>query len=122
MALFDDSFGKLSDDQVKLMRLLFYTTGAAKSAIKDTILIGGSQGYQQAMKLLHDCFGNPHLVSQRIMKDLKCGKSARKLHELEQLADQLSVALTTTKKFNMLGEINTQEFIIKILERCPEHV
>ena len=77
MALFDESFGTLSDDQVKLTRLLFYTTGAAKLAIKDTILIGGSPGYQKARKLLHDRFGNPHLVSQRIMKDLKCGKSVR---------------------------------------------
>ena len=40
MALFDESFGTLSGDQVKLTRLLFYTTGAAKLAIKDTILIG----------------------------------------------------------------------------------
>ena len=122
MALFDESFGTLSDDQVKLTRLLFYTTGAAKLAIKDTILIGGSQGYQQARKLLHDRFGNPHLVSQRIMKDLKCGKSVRKPHELEQLADQLSVALTTLTKLDMLGEINTQESIIQILERCPDNV
>ena len=122
MALFDESFGTLSDDQVKLTRLLFYTTGAAKLAIKDTILIGGSPGYQKARKLLHDRFGNPHLVSQRIMKDLKCGKSVRKPHELEYLADQLSVALTTLTKLDMLGEINTQESIIQILERCPDNV
>ena len=63
MALFDESFGTLFDDQVKLTRLLFHTTGAAKLAIKDTILMGGSPGYQLARKLLHDRFGNPHLVS-----------------------------------------------------------
>ena len=56
------------------------------------------------------------------MKDLKCGKSVRKPHELEQLADQLSVASTTLTKLDMLGEINTQESIIQILERCPDNV
>ena len=112
----------MADDQVKLTRLLYYTTGVAKSAIKDTALVGGSVGYKQAREILHNRFGNSHLVSQRIINDLKCGKSVNKPHELQQLSDELSMALVSLQKMCMLDEIDSQHCIIQILDRCPSYM
>ena len=53
MAIFDEVVHtKVMDGQVKLTRLLQYTTGPAKMAIKNCALIGGDAGYIQARDIL----------------------------------------------------------------------
>ena len=93
ISMFDELVdSKLKDDQLKLSRLMQYTTGTAKSAIKSCSLIGGSDGYAQARAILKSRFGNTHLVTQTIIADLRNGKRVTKPHELLQLADDLSTA------------------------------
>ena len=93
ISLLDDCIGDQDiDDQVKLTRLIFYTTGPAKSAIKNCAVVSGSQGYTEAREILKERFGNVHLISQRIIGDLKNGGSATKARELQQLADDLTAA------------------------------
>ena len=95
IAIFDEIVdSKIDDDNVKLTRLLQYTSGSAKDAIKNCALVGGTEGYRQAREILKNRYGNPHLVSQRIIGDLKNGKHITKANELQQLADELSMALT----------------------------
>ena len=53
---------------------LQYTSGSGKAAIRNCALIGGESGYSQASDILHNRFGNSHLVSQKLITDLKCGK------------------------------------------------
>ena len=49
MAIFDEMIdGKVMDGQVKLTRLLQYTSGMTKSSIKNCVLVGGELGYNQA--------------------------------------------------------------------------
>ena len=62
------------DGQVKLTRLLQYTCGSAKAAIRNCSLIGGESGYSQARDILNNRYGNTHLVSQRLITEQKCGK------------------------------------------------
>ena len=59
------------DDQIRLTRLLQYTEGESKNAIKNCALVGGSAGYKQARDILSSRFGDPHIISQSIMRDLK---------------------------------------------------
>ena len=71
MAIFREAVdGKISDGQTKLTRLLQYTEGAAKAAIRNCALIGGERGYRQAQEVLKQRFGNPHLISQSIITSL----------------------------------------------------
>ena len=91
MAIFDEVVHtKVMDGQVKLTRLLQYTSGPAKMAIKNCALIGGDAGYAQARAILKNRYGNSHLVSHMIISDLKNGKRITKANELQQLADELS--------------------------------
>ena len=49
LAIFDEIVdSKISDGQIKLTRLLQYTSGLAKSSIRNCALIGGNAGYKQA--------------------------------------------------------------------------
>ena len=107
MAIFDEVVHtKVMDGQVKLTRSLQYTTGPAKMAIKKCSLIGGDAGYIQARDILKNRYGNSHLVSQMIITDLKNGKRITKANELQQLADELSTALTA------LGQVCRIEYSI----------
>ena len=122
ISVFDEVVdSKSSDNHVKVTRLLQYTTGPAKAAIKNCALVGGETGYKQARGILKSLFGNTHLVSQSIISDLKNGKHVVKAHELQQLSDELCMALIALEKLGMC-EINTQQSILGILSRCQTYI
>ena len=75
IAVFDEVVDStVMDGQVKLTRLLQYTCGSAKAAIRNCALIGGESGYSQARDILHNRYGNSHLVPQKLITELKTGK------------------------------------------------
>ncbi|KAJ8017913.1 hypothetical protein HOLleu_44398 [Holothuria leucospilota] len=65
------------DDDLKLSRLMQYTTGPAKEAIRGCQLIGGTGGYAQERSILDSRFGDPHLVKERLIRELKFGKQVK---------------------------------------------
>ena len=66
IATFDELVhSKTSDNQIKLTRLLQYTTGPVKEAIKYCALVGGADGYSQARTILKDRFGINTLCLRR---------------------------------------------------------
>ena len=123
MALFDEVVHtKVMYGQVNLTRLLQYTTGPAKMAIKNCALIGGVAGYTQARDMLKNRYGNSHFLLQMIISELNNGKRIMKANELQQLADELSTALTALGQLGKCAGLNTQQSIIDILQRCQPHV
>ncbi|KAG1655535.1 hypothetical protein GQR58_024454 [Nymphon striatum] len=109
-------------DDFKLARLLQYTSGVAKEAIRGCQLIGGDTGYQQARSILQERFGNKYLVTERVMQDLKCSKPVRTPFEIQSLADKLRNASLILNKLNTEPEINSQSSLIQILSRMPQFV
>ena len=71
--------------------------------------------------ILRNRHGNSHLVSQKLVAELKNGKSVVKAHDLQQLADELSMALTALEQLGKLGELNTQQSMMETLQRCHPH-
>ena len=123
MNAFDDLVDShISEGRVKLTRLLQYTDGPAKLAIQNCALVSGEKGYRRAREILKRRFGNAHLVSQKIINELRHGKSVHKSYELQKLADELSVAYTVLEDIDKLHEIDTQISIIDIAQRCPQFV
>ena len=123
MAVFDELVHNSKEDgQVKLSRLLEYTTGPAKQAIKSTALIGGEIGYASARKILEARFGEPNLIAQKIIGNLKSGIKVATNTELQQLADDLVSAEAALTKLGMLNEVDNQSSIQEILTRCRSYV
>ena len=52
------------------MRLVQYTRGKAKGAIRFGTLMEGSKGYFHAREMLQKRFDNSHLVTQRVVHHL----------------------------------------------------
>ena len=122
---FDQVIGNIiNDDQVKLTRLLQYMTGDAAIALRSCALIGGSSGYAQAREVLKSRFGSSHLVAQRVINDLRNGKTVSSAAEVRKLADDLTTAYQILSKIgaNMYSEVNNQHFIQDILTRCHPQV
>ena len=115
-----DSRSKDSDK--KLTHLLKYTSGPAHSAIKGCILIGGDEGYKQALKILKQRFGNAHLVTDRIVQNLRYGNSVRTEAEILQLSDDVSNAILVLKQLNMLSEVSSQAMIVDVVYRLPQFI
>ena len=56
MNIFDELTDKpISDEKVKMTRLIQYMSSTARDAIKDCIMADG--GYKKARDILHKCFG-----------------------------------------------------------------
>ena len=90
VAIFNETIdSRIDDPQIKLTRLLQYTTGPAKAAIRNCALVGGGNGCTQA----RDRYGDSHLVSQKVVDDLKKGEPVSKAQELQQLSDDLTMVI-----------------------------
>ena len=125
ITIFDQVIGDIiNDDQVKLTRLLQYMTGDAAIALRSCALIGGSSGYAQAREVLKSRIGSSHLVAQRVINDLRNGKTVSSAAEVRKLADDLTTAYQILSKIgaNMYSEVNNQHFIQDILTRCHPQV
>lgn len=120
---FELNIGEIcTDSNVKLTRLVQYTTGPAKEAIRGCLLIGGEAGYKRALKILEDRFGNSHLVAERIISDLRKPKSVRSPAEIQQLADDVSNAELILKQLQMLSEVSSQSTILDIVNRLQPYI
>ena len=123
MAIFDECVGnKVSDDQIKLTRLLQYTSGPAKAAIRNCSLTDGSLGYSNAREIMKSRFGNDHIISRKIIDDLTSGKSLSMPSDIRQLADDLALAAAALGSLKITSEVDNQSTILNILKRCPKPV
>ena len=84
-------------------------------------MIGGESGYSQARDILHNRYGNAHLVYQKLISELKTGKRVVNADDLQQLADEVSLAVTALEQLGKLSELNTQQCMIDILHRCQPY-
>ena len=123
IAIFNETVAsKVTDDNIKLTRLLQYTCGPAKDAIRNCSMLGGSKGYTQALDILSSRFGNDHLISRKIINDLKIGKVVNRAEEIQQLADELATAQGVLNSMKMMSEIDNQQTMLSILQRCPSYI
>lgn len=123
ISIFDENVhNKSINDSLKLTRLLQFTTGEAKDAIRHCSLIGGTAGYRKARKLLSTRFGNSYTISHTILDNLKNGKSVSSALELRRLADELVTASETLRELKLFSELDNQKCIVDILQRLPNTI
>lgn len=119
VSAFEQNVDRLCKDScAKMSLLLQYTSGPAKEAIRGCLLLG-EEGYKEARQILATRFGDPHLITEHLIHDLKFGKSLKTPSEVQALADQLKNTQLILNKLNTLNEINSQANVIEILNRLP---
>jgi len=118
MATFDETVDRApGSDMAKLLRLLNYTRGVAKEAIRKCVLLGGKEGYGKARDILENRFGNEYVITEAIVGEIRRGKQIRTAPELQQFADELDHGLTILEKMGRLHELDTQCAIVEVLGR-----
>ena len=123
MAVFDEHVHQHTVSQkLKLARLLQYTDGKARDAIRACAVRDDDSGYDEAREILRRRFGNSYLICECIIKTAKSGKPARSPNELQDLADELTTALATLSSMKKLNEIDTQECIVEIANRLQPYI
>jgi hypothetical protein len=120
---FDANVDKMCDDpDLKLSRLLKFTSGEAKEALQGCLLIGGVDGYSEARSILSELFGDPHLVTERLLSNLRSGKPARTPSDIRKLAVDLKNAMLVLKDLDCLREVDSQYFMLEVASRLPNFV
>ena len=121
-AIFDETVDrKTKDAGFKLNRLIQYTSGKAQTAILPC-LHKGESGYQEARDILHSRFGNHHLISDTIIKDLRNGGAVRSAEDIQKLSDELCNGVSILESLNKMNEIDTQFSIVQIVDRLQPYL
>ena len=68
---------KVSDQMGRLTRLLKFTDGEAKELIKHLIHLPLETGYETAVKVLNNKYGNPHYLLASYRKEIKALPSVK---------------------------------------------
>ena len=123
LATFDENVHDvITNGKMRLSRILQYTTGKAKDAIRSCSLLGGEDGYLQARKILTTRFGDDHIVAEYIIANLKNGKPVRTQVELRQFADELLNGHATLDRMKQLFQVDNQSCIISIADRLQPYI
>jgi hypothetical protein len=112
---------KVSDDSERLSCLLYYCRGPAKEAIENCILLEPSVGYGEALKILKEQFGRPHVIVHALMSEILEGPAIRptNLEGLRSLARKMRGCLTTLTQMDRLAELNCSTNLLRVIERLP---
>jgi len=123
MTTFDEVVHKVpQNDRTKLARLLSVTGGDARNAIRGCVLVDGDEGYKTARQILKDRFGDDHLVTEQLVRNLRYGGPVKSPKELQQLADDLRCCHMTLSQMNHLQEMESQLCIVEIVSRLQPYL
>lgn len=123
ISTFEETVERYCDDGgARLTRLLQFTEGQARKAISACAVIGGSEGYAEARRILLERFGHDHIVSETMTSRLRSKKPAHNRRDIQELADDVMSCFLTLRQTGRLQEIDTQNTIMDIVDRLPKYV
>ena len=104
--------------ETKLAKLLDSLDGEALRSVAGCAVIGGKDGYYEAMTKLESRFGDRHKVMNALMNDLDSAKTIRTPQQIQAFADDLYNARLSFNVMHCLDEL-TPKFVARVCERLP---
>ena len=116
--------GRTTDAQQRILYLLNYCTGKAKSAIKGYAILPAEEGYARARATLKRLFGKPHLVSRNLIDEVLRLPNVRKYDEeaLSNLYLKMSECYITLKQMEYMADLDAITTLQKIVDKLPEEM
>ena len=104
------------DDKVKLLYLIQYCSGKAKSIIEYCLLLEPRQGFVKAKQILYETYGKRNVIARSYIANLLEGPSVKKndSEALIELARKVEECYTTLGHLNYFSDLNCFENISKI--------
>ena len=104
--------------ETKLAKLLDSLDGEALRSVAGTAVIGGKDGYYEAMTKLESRFGDRHKVMNTLMNELDSAKTIRTPQQIQAFADDLYNARLSFNVMHCLDEL-TPKFVARVCEKLP---
>ena len=123
MCTFNETLGKSRiSAQAKLTHLLRYTVGKARLAIEHCSMISNDGGYDEALNILKNRFGDKYMIATSLIDNLRTGRTVHSADELQTLSDKLCSAKLILKSKGTYSELDSQHNIKIICERLNAHL
>ena len=114
---------QVKDESQRFTRLLAQYTGKARDAKRSCVNLDANQRYKEAMRVLLDNFGQPHMIVQAHMKKL------RELHikrsdaiALMEFVRQLEDSERALKRMgtSYSNRLDNEDVIVMLIKKLPE--
>ena len=123
MCTFNETVGKSRiSAQAKLTHLLRYTFGKARLAIEHCSMISNDGGYDEALGILKNIFGDKYMVATSLIDNLCTGRTVHSAGELQTLSDKVCSAKLIMKSKGTYSELDSQHNIKIMCERLNAHL
>ena len=112
---------KVRETSVKLSFLIQYTTGAAREAIENCVILPADEGYIKAKEILRKNFGQKHTIIRAYIERVTKGPQikAGEPDKLMQLARDMRNCLLNSTQLNYKADISSMDTLSKIVKKLP---
>ena len=113
-----------SDPNVRRNYLIQLCTGKAKKAISGSVMLPPEEGYRKAKSILHEMFGQSHIVAASHIDRVTKGPIIRENEneKLMQLARDMENCGMNLNKLGYQSDINSRHNISAIVLRLPKYL
>ncbi|XP_041461181.1 uncharacterized protein LOC121412436 [Lytechinus variegatus] len=116
--------GKIADNRTRLMYLIQYCSGVARSSIENCVLMGGDLGYIEAKRILREQFGQPYVVAQDHLKKV-LNRPQVKSNDgagMWSLARDMQRCQMVLSQMGYMANVNNSDNLLKIQQLLPIHL
>ncbi|CAB3992200.1 Hypothetical predicted protein, partial [Paramuricea clavata] len=115
---------RVQETSVKLSFLIQYTSGTAREAIENCVILPADEGYAKAKEILRKNFGQKHIIVRAFIERVTKGPQIKpgEPDKLMQLARDMRNCLLNSTQLNYKADINAMDTLSKIVKKLPSYL
>ncbi|CAH8650652.1 unnamed protein product [Schistosoma curassoni] len=113
---------RVKDDGQRLLYLIHYCKGKAKTAIEGCVMLEASFGYKKAKEILKRLFGQPHVIARETLEDLfkTTNVDYSDPEQLTNLAIRMENCSMVLKQMKYTADLNSLITLERIVGLLPQ--
>ncbi|CAH8607335.1 unnamed protein product [Schistosoma haematobium] len=113
---------RVTDDSQRLLYLIHYCKGKAKTAIEGCVMMEASSGYKRAREILKRFFGQPHVIARETLEDLFSAVNFEYIdgEQLSNLAIKMENCAMVLEQMNYTSDLNSLVTLERIVRLLPQ--
>ncbi|CAH8508615.1 unnamed protein product [Schistosoma haematobium] len=113
---------RVTDDSQRLLYLIHYCKGKAKTAIEGCVMMEASSGYKRAREILKCFFGQSHVIARETLEDLFSAVNFEYIDgdQLSNLAIKMENCAMVLEQMNYISDLNSLVTLERIVRLLPQ--
>ncbi|CAH8541510.1 unnamed protein product [Schistosoma bovis] len=113
---------RVTDDSQRLLYLIHYCKGKAKTAIEGCVMMETSSGYKRAREILKRFFGQPHVIARETLEDLFSAVNFEYMDgdQLLNLVIKMENCAMVLEQMNYTSDLNSLVTLERIVGLLPQ--